>query len=194
MDNTPESILIEGLAEGNTKIFDYLFHYYYSGLVAFSIKYVGSRTIAEDIVQDFFYKLWLNRNELSINQTIKSYFFTSVKNRSIDHSRHKAVEGKAAAFLMEKGESEAYDEDAYLVEAELRKQINAAISKLPDTCRKVFLLNRLGGYKPQEIAENKKISVRTVEGHIGKALKILRAELKPYLPGYLILLIFKGLG
>lgn len=188
-EGASEEILQQGLAEGNVKIFDYLFHYYYSGLVVFAMKLVVEKEIAEDIVQDFFYKLWSEREKHSINSSLKSYFFSSVRNRCLDHLRHNKVSEKAGVFLAQQMEQDAYDESNYLVEEELRERIHDAIGKLPEKCRKIFVMNRLEGLKPTEIAEKENISVRTVEGHIGKASKLLRKELQSYLPAYIITLL-----
>ncbi|MDA3927414.1 MAG: sigma factor-like helix-turn-helix DNA-binding protein, partial [Prolixibacteraceae bacterium] len=67
--------------------------------------------------------------------------------------------------------------------------INQAIDKLSPVCKEVFLMNRFEGMKPTEIAEQKKISIRTVEKHIGKALKILRKELHQHIPTVLLAII-----
>lgn len=183
-----EVILVEGLKEGNVKIYDYLFQYYYSGLVVFVQKYIPDNDSAEDIVQDFFVKLWINRDKLSITTSLKAYFFSSIKNRCIDHLRHEVTKGKAEKYLLVSLQ-ETTGEQNLLIESELREKINAAIDKLPPVCREVFMLNRFDGLKPAEIAAKKGISVRTVETHIGKALKILRNELSGYLPSSLITII-----
>ena len=183
-----EKILLEGLKEGNEKIFDYIFHYYYSGLVVFAQKYIPDSDVAKDIVQALFVKLWTNREKLVINSSLKSYLFSSVRNRCIDYLRHEATKGKVEKKLIERL-SEISDERNLLVESELRDKINTAMGKLPPVCREVFYLNRFEGLKPAEIAEKKEISVRTVETHIGKALKILRVELAGYLPSSLIALV-----
>jgi RNA polymerase sigma-70 factor, ECF subfamily len=183
-----ESILIEGLKEGNVKIYDYIFHYYYSGLVVFVQKYIQDQNIAEDIVQEFFVKLWINRERLQIETNLKSYFFSSIKNRCIDYLRHELIKGKVEKRLLEKVQN-LNDEHNLLIESELRDQINAAINKLPLVCREIFIMNRFEGMKPAEIAEKKGLSVRTVETHIGKALKILRKELSGYLPASLVAII-----
>jgi RNA polymerase sigma-70 factor (ECF subfamily) len=184
-----ENILQEGLAEGNVKVFDYLFHHYYSGLVVFAMKLVDEKEVAEDIVQEFFYKLWSEREKRSINQSFKSYFFSSVRNRCLDYLRHQKISRKADVYLAQKMQQDLLNESDMLVESELRERIHGAIDKLPEKCRKIFVMNRLEGMKPGEIAEHENISIRTVEGHIGKALKLLREELKPYLPGYIIALL-----
>jgi len=187
-----EKILLEGLKEGNEKIFDYIFHYYYSGLVVFVQKYVPDQDVAEDIVQALFVKLWISRAELSINSSLKSYLFSSVKNRCIDYIRHEDTKGKVEKKLIERL-SGITDERNLLVESELREKINSAMEKLPPVCREVFYMNRFEGLKPAEIAEKKDISVRTVETHIGKALKILRIELAGYLPSSLVAIVLSSM-
>lgn len=187
-----EKILVEGIQEHNEKVFDYLFHLYYSSLVVFCEKMVSDRDVAEDIVQGFFVFLWLNSNDIQINQSIKSYFFTSVRNRSFDHLRHQKVKDKAGKRLLE--ESKTHDDHNFMLETELRQYIDKALDKLPPVCREVFVMNRFEGLRPAEIAEKKGISVRTVEGHIGKALKIMKTELEQFLPATLVMLILKTIA
>ncbi len=183
-----DEILLEGLKEGNVKIFDYLFHYYYSGLVVFSSRFVENAEVAEDIVQDFFFKLWINRRKLVIRQSLKSYFFSAIKNRSIDFLKREKNGKKVKTEIAYIQES---DNENLFVESELEELINNAIEKLPEKCKHIFLMNRFQGIKPAEIAEIEHISVRTVEGHIGKAIRLLRSELSPYLPASLILILLK---
>ncbi len=186
-----ERILLEGLKEGNVKIFDYLFHYYYSGLVVFSFNYVGDMNTAEDLVQDFFLHLWLNREKINIHQSIKGYFFSAVKNKSLDSLKHKKV-GKRIVSELTHLHSDLTEDAGFLVESELDEQINAALSKLPEKCRNIFVMNRFDGLKPAEIAKQENISIRTVEGHIGKAIAVLKSELKSCFPSFLVLLVING--
>lgn len=186
--NLEDKILIQGLVEGNSKIFDYIFLHYYSVLVAYVIKQGIDNAAAEDIVQDFFIKLWINRNSLSITESLKNYFFISIKNKCYDYFRHEKVEEKSKEMLLLDSE-EGFNDRDHLAESDLRELINMAIGKLPDKCRKIFIMNRFKHMKPAEIAELEGVSVRTVEGHIGKAYKLLRKELKPYLPATLIALL-----
>ena len=191
-DFNHERILIEGLMEGNEKIFDYLFHLYYSGLVVYVDHCVSDKVVAEDIVQDFFVKLWLHHTTLSIKQSLRSYFFASVRNRAIDYLRHQQIKEAAEKRMMKESESVSGNQEQ-LLESELRVYIDRALDKLPPVCREIFVMNRFDGLKPVEIAAKKGISVRTVEAHIGKALKIMRIELEKYLPISLVTLIIKSL-
>jgi RNA polymerase sigma-70 factor (ECF subfamily) len=75
---------------------------------------------------------------------------------------------------------EAADSEAR--EAELNAAIQAAIAGLPDRCREVFELSRVSGLKYSEIATRLGISVKTVEAQMGKALRVMREKLAPWLP------------
>ena len=190
--NYHEKILIDALKEGNQQVFDYLFHLYYSGLVVFAIKYVENRETAEDIVQDIFVNIWLKRESINISQSLKSYFFTSVRNRSLDYLRQMKV--KLRVNELNKLEENPIQPDDFIIESELRELLNNAINKLPPTCKEIFLMNRFEGIAPNNIAIQKNISVRTVEGHIGKALKILRTELGNHLPLFIAGIILEKLS
>lgn len=188
-----EHVLIEGLKEGNERIFDYIFHLYYSSLVLYALKFVENRDVSEDIVQDLFVKVWTNRASIHIDQSLKSYFFVSVKNRCFDWLRHHHIKMKTEQELLLQNQDTS-DENSFLLESELQQQIQNAIDKLPPVCREVFIMNRFDGLKPAEIAIKKGISVRTVETHIGKALRLLRSELEEYLPATLITVVLNSLG
>jgi RNA polymerase sigma-70 factor, ECF subfamily len=73
-------------------------------------------------------------------------------------------------------------------QTELKKRIHLAVEALPEQCRMVFKLSRYEQMKYQEIAEQLNISVKTVENHMGKALKLMRERLKDYLPLLIILM------
>jgi RNA polymerase sigma-70 factor (ECF subfamily) len=70
----------------------------------------------------------------------------------------------------------------YLEFNELKEKIDLAIKNLPEHCRIVFEMSRFEELKNREIAEKLGITQKTVEAHLTKALKILRNELKEYLP------------
>ncbi len=188
-----EQILIEGLKEGNKRIFDYLFHLYYSGLVVYAIKYVENKDVAEDIVQDFFVKVWTSRASIQIDLSLKSYFFVSVRNRCFDWLRKHQLKIKTEQELQLRNQNTLV-EASFLLESELQQQIQNAIDKLPPVCREIFVMNRFDGLKPMEIASLKNISVRTVETHIGKALRLLRCELEEYLPAALVAVLLNSLS
>lgn len=166
--------------------FEVLFKEHFTGLVYFAQKYLGDIDASKDVVHAVFIKIWENRNEFDFDKPAKSYLFTSVYNRSLNAIRDakkfvNSDDEEAHKASLERGEFH----DTMEV-AELEGRIKVALQKLPTKCREVFELNRFEGKKYAEIAEHLGISIKTVEGQMSKALKIMKVELKDYL--YLLLL------
>lgn len=183
-----DQYLIKGLQTRNKVIFDFVFHYYYSGLCAYSERITKKQDVAEDIVQDLFVTLWIKNNQIEIITSLKNYLFTSVKNRSLDYLKREERKLKSISKLQ--SEASRYENltSLWFAENELRTIIDNSLEKLPPRCREIFELSRFKGYKNQEIADRLNLSKRTVELQISNALKQLRIDLKEYLP--VVLLMF----
>jgi RNA polymerase sigma-70 factor (ECF subfamily) len=142
---------------------------------------------SKGVVQDAFVKLWEIRNDLNPDSNIQNFLFTLVKNSCLNLLKRKQIllkhhEKIRWLEMHYQYESLARMGDDYLEFNELKVKIELAISNLPDYCRKVFEMSRFEELKNREIAEKLAVSQKTVEAHLTKALKILRNELKDYLP------------
>jgi RNA polymerase sigma-70 factor (ECF subfamily) len=159
--------------------FENLFKTYFSALTGFSQTFVYDEDAAKEIVQNVYISLWDKREDLDLKQSLKSYLYTSVRNRSLNYLRdHKKF--RSQLLDDDLSQIEATEESDPLVNEELQEKINQAINLLPAKCKQVFELSRNEGLKYKQIAEQLDISVKTVENQISKALKILREELKDY--------------
>ena len=175
-----EKDLILRLKSGDQTAFELLFHFYYPGLVIYSTQFTADRAEAEEIVQDFFVRFWQKHRNILPADSLKNYFFSSVKNSSLNLLKHKKIETKYLKQLNDLSNSHlVYNEDIYL-ETELQEKIKKAIDLLPEKCREIFIMSRINGLKNEEIATKLNLSKRTVETQISKALKVLRIELKDY--------------
>jgi RNA polymerase sigma-70 factor, ECF subfamily len=182
-----EKDLIVRLKEGDQTAFELLFHFYYPGLVMYSVQFTTDRMEAEEIVQDFFVRFWQKHQQIILTDSLKSYLFLCVKNGSLNYLKHKKVEEKYIRKMAELSSHHlAYDPDLY-VASELQEKLKNAIDLLPEKCREIFIMSRMRGMKNEEIAADLDLSKRTVETQISKALKVLRVELKDYV-GLMILL------
>jgi RNA polymerase sigma-70 factor (ECF subfamily) len=171
---------VQRMAFMDLRSFEVLFRQYYQMLCAYAFRFVNDTDTAEEIVQDLFYKLWEKRSELQINTSVKSYLFSAVHNRSLKHIEHRNVELKYRNYyLTHESEIDNEPQDAHNV-VELQGIIDATLKSLPERCSRIFRLNRFEGLKYHEIAQKLSISVKTVEANMGKALKILRKNLKNY--------------
>ncbi len=168
------------------KAFRSLFFEFFSALCVFAHRYIDNWESCEDIVQDTFFKIWKNRKNIEINTSSRNFLITSVRNNCIDHLRKQESEHNWRLKEMEKMNAPAID-DLYSV-TELEGMLQTALDKLPKNTRAIFEMNRFEGKTYAKIAEEKGISVKTVEAHMSKALKHLRHELKDYLPFVILLL------
>ena len=169
--------------------FELLFENYFEVLCRFAFGYIKDRDASQEIVQDVFINLWNKRETIDPDRQVKSYLYTSVKNRCLNYIRDNK---KFRSFYLDvEVEMEIPDTNPDLFsENETKIKIENALDKLPEKCRQVFELSRFEEMKYKDIADNLGISVKTVEVQISKALRILREELKEFLM-ILILLILK---
>jgi RNA polymerase sigma-70 factor (ECF subfamily) len=175
-----ETVLYKRMKEGDHTAFEIIFRSYYAGLVVFSNQFLQDRDAAEELVQGFFVTLWEKRRQINENAAVRSYLFTSIRNRSLNYLKHKSVEKDVLEKLEELASSHpVFYENVYL-RKELRIRILESIEALPPRAREVFIMSRNQGMSNDEIADKLQISKRTVEKHISQALKALRKNLVDY--------------
>jgi len=126
-------------------------------------------------------ELWRRRESLARDSSPQAYLFQSTRNRALNHVRHEQVERRGEPDAMGLAAVNA-SAPAQLVEEEIEVALKSAVSELPARCREVFELSRTHGLRYSEIATVLGISVKTVEAQMGKALRILRERLAPWLP------------
>lgn len=171
------------MKEGDKKAFDAFFSRHYAVLCAYAKQYVGFED-GEDIVQDVMAGLWMNRNKVIITESPRSYLFKSVKNRCLNLLSRNEMKEKINKTVHESMEPICDSSDFYVIE-ELRKQIDNSLERLPENYRKAFVLNRFKNMTYKEIATEMSISPKTIDYRIQQALRILRRDLKEYLPLFL---------
>lgn len=177
--------------------FENMFKKYYLRLKTYSLRFVRDESVAEDIVQECFMKIWSNRDLLSLN-TVSPYLYTAIRNACLNHLKHEAViEMKSLDLLRSaKGTEHLYEYDfceSYhlpLLSEELEEQFRYVVGQLPPRCREVFLLSRLERKKNREIAEMLDISLTAVEKHISKALQAFAHHFKHNYPIEIYVLLF----
>ncbi len=169
-------LLAEQLRLGNSKAYDFLMDSLYKHLCSYAYTLIHDHGKAEDIVQNVFVDFWINRKKINSNLSVKNYLYKSVYNEFIDQYR----KNKPVIYL-EKKYLEALDlvvEEEHENLDELMRLIDIEINKLPSKCKRIFLLNKKEGLTHVEIAEYLNISIKTVEGHMTRAFKIIGNKLE----------------
>ncbi|UZD23575.1 RNA polymerase sigma-70 factor [Algoriphagus halophytocola] len=180
------------LTSMDEEAFEKVFKTYFKALHAYAQAILKDSEAAEEIVQSVFLKLWEKRENLEINSSLKAYLYRAVYNESLNYINHQKVKRKHwdhTHYEMTQGNPENVGDTIQGQENELYDRFQLALSKLPEKCRMVFHLSRFEELKYQEIAKRMGISIKTVEAHMGKALKTLRVELAEFLPLLLLFLI-----
>lgn len=165
---------------GDKGAFEQVFKQYYQPLCNYAGPLLKDFDEAEEVVQNVFYTMWSKRESLEITTSLKAYLYRAVHNDCLNKLKHLKVRAHYAADY--KHTQQEVDHSSSLVEKELSQQIQQAIDELPEQCGQVFRLSRFEHLKYQEIAERMGLSVKTVENHMGRALRLLRERLKDYLP------------
>lgn len=179
-DKTNDDILFQRIQTGDVKAFDVLFLRYYPLLCAYAKRYVDFDD-GQEIVQDVMVWFWENRNMQVIESSLRNYLFKAVKNRCLTLINRNELKQHIVNTLYDNLQSHYEDPDFYVVE-ELARNIEAALSRLPESYREAFEMNRFHNMTYQEIAQKLNVSSKTIDYRIQQALKLLRVELKDYLP------------
>lgn len=153
--------------------FEELFRKFRPGLIAFATSIIGKSNDAEEIVHDVFIAIW-NQNDNRLESAgIKSYLFTSVKNRCLNFIKKAKLDytdltEDAPVF------DSAVNAHSKLEAKETESKIHALIDMLPTKCKQIFLMSRMYELSYKEIALILDISPKTVENQISIALKFLK--------------------
>lgn len=174
----------------SSALFENVFKTHFKSLHAYAITILRDDATAEEIVQNVFYKLWEKKDKITIESSLNAYLYKAVYYESLNFLKHaKVKEGYQAHAARHHAAGDTTDS---LALKELQQKIDLAINQLPEQCRTVFQLSRYEGLRYKVIAEKLGISVKTVENHMGKALRTLRTKLIEYLPLLLLIINLKN--
>lgn len=166
------------LRKGDIAAFEEIYNRYWPVLYSAAYKRVRSREVSQEIVQDLFTAFWLGRKEMDIRSSLKGYLFAAVRYKVLNHIEKEMVRRDYRSRLPEPSlRVDNSTEEAILLN-DLHHQLDQELDQLPFKCRQVFELSRIAQKSNREIALELKISEKTVENHITKALRILRGGLK----------------
>lgn len=179
--------IVKALRSNDEGVFEQLFKQYYQRLCTYATGMLDGDD-AEEVVQQLFLNFWEKRQQLTITVSLKSYLYRAVHNACLNKIKQAKVRQLYAEEHIKTTEPGYEHTSQSLFKTELENQIHKAINTLPEQCRLVFKLSRFEEMKYAEIAEHLGISIKTVENHMGKALRIMREQLKEYLPLIALLL------
>jgi RNA polymerase sigma-70 factor (ECF subfamily) len=175
-----ESVLVQQLRDGKKNAFNCIYLHYYKRLCAFALLYVPFAD-CEEVVQDVMAWLWENHAVIAPDTVMKSFLFAAVKYKCINRNVHIQIKNRVFEHFR-KRYALLFEDPGYYEEEELSGLLNKTLQNIPEGYREAFTLNRFENLTYKEIAEQMGVSSKTVAYRISQTLKILRKELKDYLP------------
>jgi RNA polymerase sigma-70 factor (ECF subfamily) len=172
--------LMQEIKADNMFAFDVLYKKYSRRLYKFGFSIIKSKEETENLIQDVFLCLWENRHKVEKDSSVKSYVFTIAYNSAISIIRKKAKESQFIEYIKTIQEINEEPVNVKLEYDELTNKLDDIIQTLPPRQKEVYLLHRVEGLKYSEIAEQLNISENTIENHMSRALKTIRAKLGSY--------------
>jgi len=176
----------------NSQAFEEIYRRYWRVLYSITYRRIQSREISEEIVQDIFASLWINRSTASI-QCLSSYLSSAAKYKAINHL---AREMSRQAYAHDQQLRSERKHDNCTEESVLLNDFTGAlereIEKLPAKRRQIVRLHKNEDLSLKQVASQLGISEKTAENQYGKALKVLKLNLRHFtLLSTAIVVIFK---
>ena len=168
-----DDALLAQIRSGDSQAFEQLFRRYAEPLYDCAYGYVGSRDVAQEVVQQLFVTLWERRRVWQVSGTVVTYLYRAVRNGSLN-----ALRDDRRRVPLKERVCEAPGIEQELEAADLARAVARIVTRLPERCREVFRLNRYHHLTYAEVAQVLNLSVKTVELHMARALRELRARVK----------------
>jgi RNA polymerase sigma-70 factor (ECF subfamily) len=177
--------LQEALASGDAAAFERAFRAHAPSLYGFACRLTGSRATADDVVQEAFAEAWHSGRAWRSDRDLRAFLYTVARTRALMRRRHERIvdrEASNAQFALYPTGHSIPAVDAAVEHGELRDAVQSAVNSLPDRTRLVVLLTRFSGLTQPEVARVLRLSVRTVEWHLARAVSLLRVPLRGHWP------------
>lgn len=175
--NLTDNTLAARIGSDSKDAFKLLYNRYNRKLYYFSMRYLGDKKDAEDLVQEVFVNIWEHRKSLDATMSVKNYIYRITVNCIFNFLKKKTVRARFVETELQKGElltNQTYDQ-VFL--HDLERSIISIVETLPPQQQKIFRLSRFEGLSHEEIANNLGLSVRTVENQIYRVLRIIKSKL-----------------
>lgn len=185
-----DQALIHKMAEDDQAAFEMIFHRYWEKLFSYLYNRLHNKIASEEIVQEVLISIWEKRKTLSIHTSLSSYLYKAAKYRMLNYIRSEKVRKTYFSDFLETQISLVSDPLGPQLQnvSDLKDLIEKRLQELPPKCREVYRMSREEHIPNQEIADQLRISKKTVENYLTIALKHLRIHLADYIMMLVVLI------
>jgi len=172
-----EKEVIEQLKEGSKDAFRLLFDEISPKIYAFALSYLKNESDAEELLQEVFLKLWEVRSSLDSSKNIKSFLFKICINLIYDFIRRKNIEHVYLEYSGRNNPSSGDNTWHEIIYNDMLNNLQQLIAKMPEQRQRIFRLSKEEGLSNEEIADQLKLSQRTVENQLYRAVSFLKEKI-----------------
>ena len=188
-DHNDDNQLFILIKKGSELALEIIYKRYWQPLYHSSYAMLKDGQACEDIIQEVFLKVWINRQQIQIKTSLSAYLFAAVRYEVYRQIKSGKVRADIFDQVCERIEAgPGYNDLEY---KELHSKIAEIVDQLPDKCRTVYKLSREENLSHKQIAIQLNISTKTVENHLTKALSSLRFSLGQVLTIELMVLLLR---
>lgn len=186
-----DKLLLDKFQKGDSEAFAKLYETYAPFLVNFASSKLYSLELARDIIQDVFVSLWENRTTLNITTNLKTFLFSAVRYKIIDHIRKNYTRSEYAEMMKRLTFDIHVNLQKQLEDKDLLDCINQSVEKMPDRVKEIYKLSRHDNKTISEIASSLNLSEQTVKNQLTTALNFLRKKFPQLIISAFALILFK---
>jgi len=176
-NNDQVRLIVSELKEGSKDAFHQLFSMYAPKIHSFAFSYLKNKDDAEELLQEIFLKLWEIRSTLDCDKNIKSLLFKICINLVYDFIKRRNIENAYLTFVGQNDQSKADSTWQEVIYQDMLLNLNKLVETLPDQRKLIFRLSKEEGLTNDEIAVRLKLSKRTVENQLYRAISFLREKI-----------------
>lgn len=184
-----ERMLLTLVAKGDETAFKDLYDRYFNRLSAYVYKFCKSTSITEDVLQEVFMKLWVNRAVCNQIESAEAYILSIAKNTTIDWLRKLSRQTSLVVDLATEVAACGNEAENKLSLESLEAIIASALSQLSSQKQQVFQLSKIVGFSHDEIAHELNLSKSTVKNHLSETLRHIRKHIQPSVPSEVLLFL-----
>jgi RNA polymerase sigma-70 factor (family 1) len=187
-----EEWILAEIAKGNQLAFGKLFNFYRNKVYGYALALLQTESLAEEIVQNVFLKLWLKREELVTITNFGGFLRVIAKNESLNALKKIALEKKNTQVASEHTLTFDFNTENAVQLKETQQILDSAIEGLPPQQKIIYRLCQIEGVKQKDVADQLNISPLTVKAHLRDAVKSIRAYLTAHqnINVYIFFLVF----
>lgn len=172
---------LSAISTGDEAAFRCLFDRYRGRIYTYALRLSENTSLADEVVQDVFLKVWLKRATLPNIENFSAWLYAIARNRMFDMMKQQAREQQTRESVQQEGAASANNAELSLLEKEQQILLKDALAKLSPRQQLIYNLSRNRGMKHEEIADTLNISRNTVKTHLVHALRVIKDHISPYI-------------